>query len=83
MSNATTIQTYGVVAEFSNEHSVLKAANEAREAGYTVMEAYSPLPVHGLDEALGRKRSILPWLVFGGGTFGCLGGLFMQYWIPL
>lgn len=81
MFNANKINTYGVVAEFTNEHAVLKAANEAREAGYTVMEAYSPLPVHGLDEALGRKRSILPWLVFGGGAFGCLGGLYMQYWM--
>jgi len=81
MSSTKKFNTYGVVAEFDNEHSVLEVALKASEAGYTVMEAYSPLPVHGLDEALGRKRTILPWLVFAGGTFGCLGGLFMQYWM--
>ncbi|WFB37009.1 DUF3341 domain-containing protein [Kiritimatiellota bacterium B12222] len=83
MFNAKKINTYGVVAEFADADTVLKAALKASEAGYTVMEAYSPVPVHGLDEALGRKRSILPWMVFAGGTFGCLGGLGMQYWMAV
>jgi hypothetical protein len=76
-----TINTYGVVAEFTDDKSVLAAANKAREAGYTVMEAYSPLPVHGMEDAIGRKRSRLPWIVFFGGLTGCLGGVFMQYWM--
>ena len=76
-----TINTYGVVAEFPDDASVLAAANQAREAGYTVMEAYSPLPVHGMEDAIGRKRSILPWILFLGGPTGCLGGFFMQYWM--
>ncbi len=76
-------QTYGVVAEFADADAVLAAAHKAREAGYTVMEAYSPVPVHGLDEALGRKRSKLPWLVFGGGLTGCLAGFGMQYWMAV
>jgi len=83
MASARTISTYGVVAEFADAHDVLHAANEAREAGFTVMEAYSPVPVHGLDEALGRKRSKLPYIVLCGGLFGCLGGFFMQYWMAV
>jgi len=81
MSYERTINTYGVVAEFASDKAVLDAAHKAREAGYTVMEAYSPVPVHGLDEALGRKRSRLPWLAFLGGVTGCLGGFFMQVWM--
>ncbi len=73
--------TYGVVAEFAHADEVLAAAHKAREAGYTVMDAYSPVPVHGLDEALGRKRSILAWLVFAGGMTGTLTGFGMQYWM--
>lgn len=83
MASSRTISTYGVVAEFSEAHDVLNAANKAREAGYTIMEAYSPVPVHGLDEALGRQRSKLPWIVFAAGTAGCLGGFFMQYWMAV
>jgi hypothetical protein len=81
MSSSRTIKTYGVVAEFADDASVLAAANKAREAGYTVMEAYSPLPVHGMEDAIGRKRSKLPWIVFFGGLTGCLGGFFMQVWM--
>lgn len=81
MSSARTIKTYGVVAEFADDASVLAAANKAREAGYTVMEAYSPLPVHGMEEAIGRKRSKLPWIVFLGGVAGCVGGFMMQVWM--
>lgn len=83
MASYREISTYGVVAEFDDAHKVLDAANAAREAGYTVMEAYSPVPVHGLDEALGRKRSKLPWFVFCVGATGCIGGFFMQYWMAV
>lgn len=83
MAGSRNISTYGVVAEFDDAHKVLDAAHAAREAGYTVMEAYSPVPVHGLDEALGRKRSKLPWIVFAAGATGCLGGFFMQYWMAV
>lgn len=81
MSHSKEINIYGVVAQFENDHAVLDAAHKAHAAGFRIMEAYSPVPVHGLDEALGRKRSKLAWLVFAGGTVGCLGGLFMQYWM--
>lgn len=69
---------YGVVAEFADSDAVLKAAEAAHAAGYRTMDAYSPVPVHGLDEALGRKRSRLPWLVFCGGITGCAAGFGMQ-----
>jgi len=81
MAGSRKISTYGVVAEFADAHDVLNAAHKAREAGYTVMEAYSPVPVHGLDEALGRKRSKLPWIVFCAGMTGCIGGFMMQVWM--
>ncbi len=81
MKSELDINPYGVVAEFSDDKQVLNAAHKAREAGYTIMEAYSPVPVHGLDEALGRKRSILPYLVLLGGLTGCIGGFFMQTWM--
>lgn len=81
MAHETKSQTYGVVAEFAHSEEILDAVRKAREAGYTDMEAYTPVPVHGLYETLGRKRSILPWIVFLGGLTGCLGGFFMQVWM--
>ncbi len=37
---------------------------KVRDAGYTKTDAFSPFPLHEIDEALGIKRSILPLLGF-------------------
>ena len=59
---------HGVMAQFDNPDDLLAAAKAAYAAGYRKMDAYTPLPVHGLGEAVGYKRTRLPWLVF------CMGG---------
>lgn len=81
MSHSKEPELYGVVAEFADANAILSAATKAHEAGYRTMDAYSPVPVHGLDEALGRKRSKLAWMVFCGGLTGCLAGFGMQVWM--
>ncbi|HMO52220.1 MAG TPA: DUF3341 domain-containing protein [Kiritimatiellia bacterium] len=70
---------YGVVAEFPDGESLLAAAHRVREAGYTATDAFSPIPVHGLTEALGIKPSKLAGLVLLGGIAGAFGGLGLQY----
>lgn len=62
--------TYGVMAQFGDSDGLLHAAGRARAAGYTMMDGYSPIPVHGLYEAMGFKRSILAWLVGLGAIAG-------------
>ena len=47
---------HGLVAEFVNDRDLLMAAREARRFGYTKMEAYSPFPVHGIDDARGDRE---------------------------
>ena len=68
---------HGLMAEFLHPEELLAAARKAAEAGYKKVDAYSPFAVHGVDEALGA-RTILPWLIFGGGLSGGLGGFAMQ-----
>lgn len=53
----------GLLAQFDDPETLVHACNEAREAGYKKMDAYSPFPVHGIDPAIGIKRSILPLIV--------------------
>jgi hypothetical protein len=72
---------YGLLAEFDSATAIVNAARQAREAGYVKLDAYTPFPIHELDEALKVSRTILPWLVFGGGLTGLLGGFAMQYWM--
>ena len=68
------------MAEFDNEVSLLAAAHKARAAGYRQMDAFTPLPVHGLAEAVGFEKSRLPLIVLISGVVGCLSGFFLQYY---
>ena len=68
------------MAEFDNAGALIEAANRARLAGYRRMDAYSPIPVEDLNEALGLKRTRLPLLVLIGGICGGLGGYGLEYW---
>ena len=59
---------YGLMAEFDSATELVDAARATRDAGYRKTDAFSPFPIHDIDEALGIKRSILPVLVFFGGV---------------
>ena len=69
------------MAEFDTPTQLVDAANKVRIAGYTKTDAFSPFPLHEIDEALGIRRSILPVLVFCGGLVGLLSGLALQIFI--
>jgi hypothetical protein len=43
-----------------------------------VHDCYTPYPVHGLDDAMGLKRSWLPYASFGFGCFGLLLAIGLQ-----
>jgi len=72
---------YGLMAEFASGDSLVQAARRAYEAGYRRMDAYSPLPIDGLAEALGFRHTRVPLIVLIGGVVGCVGGFALQYWI--
>ena len=72
-------QIYGLMAEFDTTTEIVVAAEKMRDAGFTETDAFSPFPIHEMDEALGIKRTILPYLVFAGGIAGLLLGLGLQY----
>ncbi|HSW51522.1 MAG TPA: DUF3341 domain-containing protein [Bryobacteraceae bacterium] len=75
-----TPRLHGVAAEYSSPESLLAAVRGARAEGYTRMDAFTPYPVHGLDRALGLRRSRLGYLAFGGGVAGMLIALLLQWW---
>ncbi len=74
---------YGLMAEFIEPHELLCAAEAAHAAGYRRMDAYSPLPIEGLSDALGFHQTRLPLLVLLGGIVGGLLGYGLQYWINM
>jgi Protein of unknown function (DUF3341) len=76
----TTKRIYGLMAEFETPEQVLAAAHRTREAGYRRIDAFSPIPVEGLAEAIGFDWTALPALVFCGGFGGGLTGFAMCYY---
>src|SRR5438309_628024 len=72
--------TYGVIAEFTSPAELMTAAEAARDAGYTEMDAFSPFPIHGLHEAVGMKSAGMSAIVLIGGIIGGIAGFFMCWY---
>lgn len=70
---------YGVIAEFKTVLGVLEAARRVRDAGFSNWDVLTPFPVHGLDDAMGLKRSKVPFFTFFGGTAGISLGIFIVW----
>lgn len=71
---------YGVLAEFDDAHGLREAVDRARAAGYTHLDAYTPVPVEGLAEALGRRPTRMPLVFLLGGLGGGACGYFMMWY---
>lgn len=71
---------YGLMAQFDSPEALLEAAEKAHSAGYRRMDAFSPMPIEGLAEAVGFHHTVLPLVVLCGGILGGLSGFFLQYY---
>lgn len=72
---------HGIMAEFDTPAAVYHAAEKVRDAGYTRWDVFAPFPIHGIDEAMGHKRTILPVMVAAGAFAGAGLALLMQWWM--
>ena len=72
-------RVHGYLAEFTSVQDVYHAAEKVRDAGFTSWDVHSPFPIHGLDDAMGLPRSILPKFVFVGGATGTLTAFLLEY----
>lgn len=71
----------GLLAEFNDPESLMEASRKVRDAGYNRWDTHTPFPVHGIDEAMGIKYTILPWIVAACGLTGGTIAISMQYWM--
>jgi Alternative complex III, ActD subunit len=72
---------HGIMAEFDTPADIYHAAEKMRDSAYSKWDAFSPFPMHGLDEAMGVKRTILPVLVAFGAFTGVGLAYLMQWWM--
>jgi hypothetical protein len=74
-------QPYGLIAGFDTPAEIFRAAERVRDAGYTHWDCVTPFPVHGLDNAMGVKRSIVPRFSLAGGIIGFCTGMSMIWYM--
>lgn len=69
-----------ILASFENPAQLLEAAKKLRDAGYTKYDCHSPFPIHGMDDAMGLKRSPLGYIVFAVAAIALLAGFTLEWW---
>lgn len=78
MSDRPPLDLIGI---FATPEGVTAAARQFRALGFRSLEAYTPYPVDGLDEAVRPgRRAWLPPVIFAGAVAGALLGYLLQYW---
>ncbi len=82
-ASASHVDLHGLMASFKQPEPLLHAARRAYAAGYRRMDAYVPMPVEGLAEAIGFQSEAVPRLVFAGGLAGAAGGFGLMWWITV
>jgi len=75
-----TTKLVGLVAQFDDPDSLVHACEKAKNSGYTKMDAYTPFPIHGIDDAIGIRRTGLPFIVLVVALGAVCLGLGMQYY---
>ena len=72
---------HGAMAEFDSPEELIEACERAYAAGFRRMDAYAPMPVNGLAEAIGYKKNYVANCVLAAGICGVLFGFGFLEWI--
>jgi len=67
-----------ILGVYDDDDLLLDAIKKVRQAGVKIHEVFSPFPVHGIDDALGYRRSRLSIAAFCFGILGTTLALVMQ-----
>lgn len=72
---------HGFMAEFDRPEALAEAVEAARRAGYTRIEAFSPVPRRAVAHALGERPRALPWIAAAAGLAGAAVQYGSQVWM--
>lgn len=74
------INPHGVVGYFKTPSEILAATKAMKAKGLKEIDTFSPFPIHGIEEVLGYKPSIVPWATLLCGITGFCVALHLQVW---
>jgi len=72
---------YGMMAEFETPGQLVAAARRVREAGFKHFDAYSPYPIHELDEAMDLHDNRVSLCTLIAGIIGAMTGFGLCSWV--
>jgi len=72
---------YGLMAEFETAGELVAAARRTKEAGFKKFDAYTPFPIHELDDAMDLHDNRVSLFTLIGGLIGCIGGFGLASWV--
>jgi hypothetical protein len=72
---------YGLMAEFETAGELVAAARRTQEAGFRKFDAFSPFPIHELDDAMDLHDNRVSLFTLIGGLIGCIGGFSLASWV--
>ncbi len=75
-----TDKLFGITALFDNPDSIINAAKKVVSEGYKKFDVNTPYPLHGMDPAMGLKRSKLGFVTLFFGFSGTAFILLFMYW---
>lgn len=70
-----------IVGSFDDEAVLFPAVKNVRKAGYKIHDVYTPMPIHGLDKAMGLRETSLHTAGFIYGVAGTTTALSFISWI--
>jgi hypothetical protein len=65
------------VGLFSGPKAALAAAGKLKGAGFEAPELLSPIPIHGIEDVLGPKKSVIKRFTFFGALTGGISGFLL------
>lgn len=74
-------KVYAVMGEFAEPEELVEAGRRIRAMGYTKIDAMSPFPVHGIDEAIGVPYSKIGWIAVCGALAGITTAQVLIYYV--
>ena len=72
-----------IYAIYNDEDDVLNAVKIIKQNNISIIDVFTPFPIHGLDHALGLKRTRLGITAFIYGCIGFIVALTMTYYIMI
>ena len=71
---------FSVLGLFDSAPLLMQAIPEVRSKVKARLEAYSPFPIHGIEKALGLRKSPIAGMVLIMGIIGAISGIGFELW---